>query len=37
MISLLRILLLPIVNSIINGTDYSAEWDHLSKKWKRGL
>ena len=33
-ISLLRILLLPIVNSLINVTDYSAEWDHVSRSWK---
>ena len=33
-ISLLKILLIPIVSNIINGTDYSAKWDHLSKNWR---
>lgn len=33
-VHMLRILLLPIVNSIKEGTGYSARWDHESQSWK---
>lgn len=33
-VGMLRILLLPIVDSITDGTDYSVEWDHVSRSWK---
>ncbi len=33
-VTLLRILLLPIVNSINSGEEYAAEWDHESCRWK---
>ncbi|MCR5771002.1 MAG: nucleotidyl transferase AbiEii/AbiGii toxin family protein [Butyrivibrio sp.] len=31
---LLKAMLLPIVDSITRGIDYSSEWDHLAKRWK---
>ena len=34
MINLLRILLLPVVDSIIDDTEYTAKWDHEFKGWK---
>ena len=33
-VNLLRALLLPLVGSIIDDTEYTAKWDHESKKWK---
>ena len=33
-VELLKTLLLPIVESITENTDYSAEWDHESRCWK---
>ncbi len=33
-VKILQTLLLPIVDSITNGTDYSAEWDHTSRSWR---
>ena len=32
-VGMLRTFLLPIVDSITNDTDYSAEWDHASRRW----
>ena len=33
-VNLLRVLLLPIVDSIIDDTEYTAKWDHESKSWE---
>ena len=33
-VSLLRTLLLPLVDSIIDDTEYTAKWDHELKKWE---
>ena len=33
-VNLLRTLLLPVVNSIIDDTEYTVMWDHESQRWK---
>ena len=33
-VSVIRTLLLPIVESIVGNTEYSGEWDYESKSWK---
>ena len=33
-VSLLKMMLLPIVDSIASGTEYSSKWDHTSRSWK---
>lgn len=33
-VTILRTLLLPIVDSITSGKDYLAQWDHTSRSWK---
>lgn len=33
-VDLLKLLLLPIVDSITGNHDYSAEWDHRSRSWR---
>ena len=33
-VSLLKTVLLPIVDSITSGTEYSLKWDHTSRSWK---
>lgn len=30
----LKALLLPIVDSIASGTEYSSKWDYTSRSWK---
>ena len=34
-VDLLRTLLLPVVNSITDDTEYTAKWDHESQRWKQ--
>lgn len=33
-VSLLKMLLLPIVDSIASGMENSLKWDHISRSWK---
>ncbi len=33
-VGLLKTMLLPIVDSIASGTEYSTKWDHTSRSWK---
>ena len=33
-VNLLRTLLLPLVDSIIDDTEYTAKWSHETKRWK---
>ena len=33
-VNLLRTLLLPVVDSITDDTEYTAKWDHESRRWK---
>lgn len=33
-VSLIKTLLLPIVDSIVSGTEYTSKWDHTLRSWK---
>ena len=33
-VTLIKTLLLPIIDSIATGTEYSSKWDHRSRSWK---
>ena len=33
-VSLIKTMLLPIVESIVSGTEYTSKWDHTLRSWK---
>ncbi len=33
-VSLLKTMLIPIIDSIASGTEYTSKWDHTSRSWK---
>ena len=33
-VSLIKTMLLPIVDSIVSGTEYTSKWDHTLRSWK---